>query len=60
MKWVRGFQLQETLNFPEGAPQRESYLSDEDYDMGVRAYQDEWKRTYRCRGCEDQNCPGCA
>jgi hypothetical protein len=60
MLLVHGFSPgQTTRSFATGAPQRESYNSDADYFRGVKLYDKEWRRTYRCMGCLDRVCPQC-
>lgn len=60
MKTVTGFSPgQSTKSFPEGAPQRECYLSDEACFRAEERYEKEWRKTYRCAGCRDLVCPQC-
>lgn len=57
---VAKFCLQPTRSFPDGAPQREEYLTDNDYLTSVRLYRAEWKVRYVCQNkCNDSNCPQC-
>ena len=56
---VSRFWLQSTESFPEGAPQRENYFSDVDFDRACVKYADEWRTTYRCSGCLEVECPQC-
>jgi hypothetical protein len=58
-KEVARFWLQPTPSFPEGAPQRESYMTDEACDRADVRYADEWRAMYHCAGCDDVNCPQC-
>ena len=58
-KEVARFWLQPTPSFPEGAPQRESYMTDEACDRADVRYADEWRAMYRCAGCDDVGCPQC-
>ena len=58
-KAVRAFWLQPTHGFPDGAPQRESYWTDEAWKRADVQYAKEWQREYTCAGCEDVNCPQC-
>lgn len=51
------FWLQPTKSFPDGAPQREEFLSDEEFDAACRQYAREWKHVYRCVGCVNPDCP---
>ena len=56
---VRRFWLQPTPSFPEGAPQRENYMTDEACDRADVRYADEWRAMYHCAGCDDVGCPQC-
>lgn len=56
---VPRFWLQGTATFPDGAPQRECFVSDAAFDRACVQYADEWRRTYRCAGCDDVACPQC-
>ncbi len=47
---VRCFHLQSTKSFPETAPQREEYYTDEDHLEACRQYGIEWRATYICEG----------
>jgi hypothetical protein len=58
-KNVQRFWLQPTATFPEGAPQRERYLSERAYDRAEVQYANEWRATYQCAGCDDVGCPQC-
>lgn len=58
-KNVRRFWLQATTTFPEGAPQRESYLNERAYARACVQYANEWRAAYRCAGCDDVACPQC-
>ncbi len=56
---VPRFNLEPTLSFPEMAPQREEYLSDELFDAACRKYGAEWREEYRCcdTKCRNPDCP---
>lgn len=56
---VANFWLQETASFPEGAPQRESYVSDAAFDAECLIYEHEWRSTYICgnAACKNRDCP---
>ena len=56
---VRGFDLNPTRSFQDGAPQRESYDSDAAYFRAERKYDEEWREEYECKGCGDPGCPQC-
>jgi hypothetical protein len=56
---VNAFNLQPTRSFPQGAPQREEYDTDEDLDAADKVYVREWREEYECRGCDDRYCPQC-
>lgn len=56
---IQRFSLQETTSFPEGAPQRESYDSDDHLFRAEKKYQAEWRQEYECPGCADPGCPQC-
>lgn len=57
---VPGFSLQPTSYFPNGAPQREAFDSDEDFKTACRVYADEWRRKYVHGGvCKNRDCPQC-
>lgn len=56
---VERFRLQPTTSFPEGAPQRESYNTDEDLFKAEKEYAVEWRKEFKCPGCEDMACPQC-
>lgn len=51
------FWLQATRSFPNGAPQREEYESDEAHEAACRAYSAEWRQAYSCLGCNNPDCP---
>lgn len=57
---VDKFNVQATPRFPDGAPQREEYDSDEAHEHACRVYAEEWRLVYRCRGCKDFLCPQCS
>lgn len=59
---VRRFWLQATKSFKEGAPQRESYLSDLAFNRACVAYENEWRAEYHCKGedCNQMECPQCS
>lgn len=60
MKKVARFWLQVTKSFPEGAPQRESFMTDAAHDRACVQYAEEWRSTYQCiNQCDDVNCPQC-
>jgi hypothetical protein len=55
------FWLQETKSFPEGAPQRETYMDDLEFDRACLVYDREWRKEYRCTGCATvSDCPQCS
>jgi hypothetical protein len=56
---VRGFWLQATTSFAEGAPQREEYTDDHAFDRACVAYANEWRQLYTCKGCNEVDCPQC-
>jgi hypothetical protein len=57
---VQRFWLQATASYPDGPPQRESYLSERAFDRACAAYASEWRDTYRCAGrCASVDCPQC-
>lgn len=56
---IERFALQQTKSFPDGAPQRESYDSDEALFKAEKKYQKEWRAEYDCPGCTDPGCPKC-
>lgn len=58
-KKVPCFRLQKTKSFPDGAPQRESYDSDDHYFRAEKRYEEEWRAKYQCAGCVDPGCPQC-
>jgi hypothetical protein len=58
-KKVARFWLQPTPSFPEGAPQRENYMTDEACDRADVRYANEWRAMYHCAGCDDVGCPQC-
>lgn len=59
-KQVASFYLQATKSFPEGAPQRESYVSDRYFEMACRKYAAEWVMEYKHPGsCRNRDCPQC-
>jgi hypothetical protein len=59
-KQVASFHLQTTKSFPDGAPQRENYVSDTYFAMACRKYAAEWVMTYKHPGkCENRDCPQC-
>lgn len=45
------FHLQATPSFPEGAPQREEYVSDGAHDRACDKYAAEWRVLFTCTGC---------
>jgi hypothetical protein len=53
------FSLQKTKSFPEGAPQRENYDTDDHLFRAEEKYQAEWREEYKCPGCDDPACPQC-
>lgn len=53
------FHLQGTKTFPDGAPQRESYNSDNDFELECMRYRFEWCAQYECPGCDNSDCPQC-
>lgn len=53
------FGLEPTKSFPDGAPQRESYNSDDFYFRAEKKYDEEWRAEYKCQGCDDFGCPQC-
>lgn len=53
------FWLQATKSFQEGAPQRESYNSDEAFFSDCKQYDREWQAEFTCPGCENMECPQC-
>lgn len=57
---VASFHLQPTASFPEGAPQREEYASDQWFYQACRKYGTEWCLKYAHPGkCENRDCPQC-
>jgi len=56
---VPNFWLQKTASYPDGAPQREEYLTDRDFDLACAEYDREWLDTYECMNtdCKNQDCP---
>lgn len=56
---VNAFILQPTRSFPQGAPQREKYDTDEDLFAAEKLYAQEWREEYECQGCQDRCCPQC-
>lgn len=59
MRQVVRFHLQPTVSFPDGAPQREVFDTDEFFDLACAEYADEWRAKYKCgdRKCENRDCP---
>lgn len=54
------FHLQETISFPDGAPQREEYDTDNYFYRACRKYEAEWRLAYEHPGkCENRDCPQC-
>ncbi len=47
---VNRFHLQPTSSFPDGAPQREEYETDEAHAQACCAYGREWVQKYECLG----------
>lgn len=58
-KLVPRFWLQATKSFPDGAPQREEYNTDQDFHADCLVYAQEWRETYRCGNtdCQNRDCP---
>jgi hypothetical protein len=56
---VARFSLQGTASFPDGAPQREEYDDDYEFERACWLYAAEWRSEYLCcdEGCADPNCP---
>lgn len=50
---------QSTKTFPDGAPQRESYLTEKNYRVAEKKYDQEWRQAYICENCGDASCPNC-
>lgn len=53
------FCLQATKSFPEGAPQRESYDTNEVFLADCKSYVREWRTEFTCPGCDNGECPQC-
>lgn len=56
---VTKFAGQETWTFHNGAPQRETYVSEEGYEDACAKYAKEWVQIYECLGkdCPIRACP---
>lgn len=56
---VPSFHLQPTKTFDEGAPQRESYDSNEAHERACVRYGLEWCQQYECAAnpCRNRDCP---
>lgn len=48
------FHLQPTPSFPDGAPQREEYVSDGAHDRACDLYANEWNAIFTCTGCAER------
>lgn len=58
-KKVSRFWLQDTTAFPDGAPQRDGFVSDAAFAHACAQYAAEWRETYHCAGCNVAGCPQC-
>lgn len=56
---VSHFWLQATASFPDGAPQREEYDSDDYFASACSEYCQEWRNTFVCgdNDCRNRDCP---
>jgi hypothetical protein len=58
-KRVPRFWLQATTSFPDGAPDRAEYMTDEAFFRACLVYDVEWRAAYICgeAKCENHDCP---
>lgn len=58
-KTVNRFSIQPTQTYPEGAPQREEYVTVRGFIAACIEYGAEWRREYECgdKNCRNPDCP---